>query len=338
MTRRNRWLAAWMVLTVCTLAVAGGCKTAPDVDESVEPTGPFADLQKLVPKSDDLVGWQRSGTMQVLVGEGYPPPAMGQPVDLSEYAKFNQSEFASEAQLFAEYKHRATVIQVFEEGGDGSGRISLEIHEMANADEAFGLLSVSDAGEPLKGTWSAGKKATALLSFVKDRFLVRAKVLAASATAEAALSVVGNMTATKIFGRGRLPAMVSRLPAENQMAGRLVYLHGPHGLRAAEKVLGVSLSATVGTVLGDAQMAAATYCPVGGKENTVFYIDRRMATSIPPTDELEAFLDGASQGDRNSFAYTVIDKGFLKAVVGTFNAEEESVQRVLPGLIRSIGG
>jgi len=337
MSSHKKRFAAWAVLAVCALAAAGGCKTAPDQDESVEPTGPFADLQKLAPKSDDLVGWHRSGKMQILVGDAYRPPTLGEPVDLSQYATFSQGEFADEAPLFAEYQHRATVTQTFEED-DGGGKLRLEIHEMPNADEAFGLLSVLDAGEPLVGTWSAGRKAPAQLSLVKDRFLVRVSVLAPSATAEAALSVVGNMTATRIFGRRRLPSMVAKLPEENQVAGSVVYVRGPLGLKAAEKRLGVNLSATVGTILGDAQMVAATYSPLDGKENTVFYIDRRLATSAPTTDELDAYLSSAPQAERNAFAYTVIDKGFLKAVVGTFNAEEESVQRVLPGLIRSIGG
>jgi len=322
---------------VCALWAAGGCKTAPDQDESAEPTGPFADLQKLAPKSDDLVGWHRAGTMQILVGDAYRPPTSGEPVDVSQYVTFSRSEFADEAPLFAEYQHRATVTQTFEED-DGGGKLRLEIHEMPNADEAFGLLSVLDAGDPLVGTWSAGKKAPAQLSFVKDRFLVRLSVLAPSATAEAALSVVGNMAATKIFGRRRLPAMVAKLPEENQVAGSLVYVHGPLGLAAAEKRLGVKLSPTVGTILADAQMVAATYRPIGGKDNTVFYIDRRLATSVPTTDALDAYLAAAGQAERNAFAYTVIDKGFLRAVVGTFNAEEESVQRVLPGLVRSISG
>ena len=338
MSSHRTWLAAWAALVVCTLSVAGGCKTAPDQDESVEPTGPFAELQKLAPKSDDLVGWHRAGKMQILVGDAYRPPTLGEPVDLSQVATFGQGEFADEAPLFAEYQHRAAVTQVFEEDDSGGGKLSLEIHEMPNADEAFGLLSVLGAGEPLEGTWSAGRKAPAQLSYVKDRFLVRVNVLAPSATAEAALSVVGNMTATKIFGRRRLPAMVAKLPEENQVAGRLVYVHGPLGMKAAEKLLGVNLSATVGTIMGDAPMVAATYSLLDGKENTVFYVDRRLATSAPTTDDLDTYLSSAPQAERNAFAYTVIDKGFLKAVVGTFNAEEESVQRVLPGLIRSIGG
>ena len=67
-------------------------------------------------------------------------------------------------------------------------------------------------------------------------------------------------------------------------------------------------------------------------------LQRIYGTAWKNKNELDAYLSSAPQAERNAFAYTVIDKGFLKAVVGTFNAEEESVQRVLPGLIRSIGG
>ena len=134
MSSHRTWFATWAALAACALLVAGGCKTAPDVDESVEPTGPFAELQKLVPKSDELVGWHRSGRMQILVGGAYRAPVAGEPVDLSQYATFSQGEFADEAPLFAEYQHRATVTQVFEEDDDAGGKLSLEIHQMPNAD------------------------------------------------------------------------------------------------------------------------------------------------------------------------------------------------------------
>ena len=327
MSRRKMWLAAWGGVTLCIVMVTGGCKTAPDVpDESVEPTGPFAELQNKVPKSDELLGWKRSGKMQILLGQEDRPPAGAPGTESIEYPKFAQSGFAGEAPLFAEYRHRVTAVQAYQ-AEEGDATLTLEIHEMNNADEAYGLLSVAAVGEPLVGSWGIGQKTPTAICFAKDRYLVRIRNTSAAVTDDKPAAMLANAVAMKVFGRGRTPAVVANLPALNQIEGTLVYLHGPLGLKKAEARLGVEMAPILGPVLGNAPMAAATYRPPGGNDNTVFIINRRLATQTPPLTALDEYMARASTGQQNRFAYTAAENGYV--VVGTFNPEEESIQRVI---------
>ena len=100
-------------------------------------------------------------------------------------------------------------------------------------------------------------------------------------------------------------------------------------------VLGVKMTPLLGNILGNTQMAAATYRPAGGADNTVFIINRRLATEVPPLEHLENYLSVAPPEVQNSFAYTVTDDRYM--VVGSFNAEEESVQHVVAEIVAGLG-
>lgn len=333
MSRHNRWLSAWLVVAVCGLVALTGCKGSDEPDESVEPTGPFAELMKRVPKSDALTGWKRTGRMEVIVPGDYVPPA-GAEVGPEDYTKLPESILAADAPLFEEYRHRMTVVQTLKPL-EGEGQLRLAIHEMNNADEAFGLVTVWAPGAPLAAPdWTIARKAPGALVFAKDRYVVRVSAEAADplaaavspATIDPAVEMAAKAAAAKIFGRGRVPEVVTRLPTENLVEETIVYFHGPVGVKAAEDKLGVPMSPILATILGNAPTVVATYRE-GGRDDTIFIMNRRLATDAPPIETLETFLAAASAEVRSIFTYAVADDRYT--VVGTFNAEEESVQHVM---------
>ena len=167
MHNRTQWHATWLTLGLLLAIVAGGCGGGePEVDESIEPTGPFAEIQKKVPKSLDLTGWKRSGTMAVLVRTGYTVPAGTQ--DVPAFTPLAQSDLAAEAALLTEYKYEAGVVQMFEEE-EGTGRIRLEIHQTLAGSEAYGLVTVSAAGQSASGVVSATSAAGVGPQAVEER-------------------------------------------------------------------------------------------------------------------------------------------------------------------------
>jgi hypothetical protein len=83
-------------------------------------------------------------------------------------------------------------------------------------------------------------------------------------------------------------------------------------------------------------MVAAAYEPDGGARNTVFVIDRSRTASPPPLENLERYLDAAPPAERNSLAYQLYERYAIQYLVGTFTAEEESVQRVLPKILGNL--
>lgn len=338
-----RCLTAAVLLTALAVGLAG-CKTTPDApDESREPTGPFADIQKLAPKSDALPGWKRAGTMVVLRSpEVRPPAGMTDNQDAFEQTPvFPGDVFVGEVALFNEYQHRVTVMQDYLQDGEdaGDGTMRLEIHRMNDAAEAFGLLTVVLAGDDVEDpAWILARSTNDTLAFAKDRYLVRVRAAGLSSPGPEIMKLA-RQTAAGIYSRTMVPpSTVARMPRPNRVPGKLVYVHGPEGLKAAEQVIGMSLEPTLGRILGDGRLAVATYQPENGRPNTIFHLDRKLASDAPPLGALEVYLATADFDLRNRVAYTTVDRGLTRAVVGTLNAEEESTQHILLALIRSIGG
>lgn len=329
MHKRTRWHATWLTLGWLLAVVAGGCGGGkPEVDESIEPTGPFAEIQKKVPKSLDLPGWKRSGKMTVLVRAGYTVPAGTQ--DVPALTPLAQSDLAAEAALLAEYKYEAGVVQMFEQE-EGTGRIRLEIHQMSTGSEAYGLVTVAAPGASAIGTWTAMRKLPGKLAFAKDRYFVRIVDTSAGATVpgtgDAILADIARAVAMKILGmRMPIPRDMQKLPLIGRVKDSEVYVHGPRGLALAEKKLGVPLVRVLGPVLGNAPLVAAKYTANGGGDNVVFIMNRRMATAVPPLAPLDMHMGDA-------FAYTLADNRYI--VVGTFDPEEESLQRVVARIVAS---
>ena len=333
MNAHRRWFGI-MALTLALVVAAVGCKTAPEEDESIEPTGPFAEIQRLVPKSAEVAPWKRTGRMEIYLGQlSLSEPPVG--VDVTKSRKFAESPWAVEAPLAAEYKHRVSLSREFamkSEAGQPE-KLVLIIHEMNDPDEAFGIASVAGAGEPLAGPWVAGKKTANGLSFAKGRCYVKVERVTPGVSQDALMAVANN-AANKILAGTTLPTLAAKLPAANLVPGSLVYMHGPEGLRRADALLGAKAEPVLKLILGDAKLAMATYRTAGGG-NTVFLIDRYVMTQVPSVEILDNYLATASPEERNRVTYTMVGNRY---VVGTLNAEEESVQRVMPKIISAVGG
>jgi Family of unknown function (DUF6599) len=323
MHRHTQWHATWLGLGLLLAVVAGGCGGGePEVDESIEPTGPFAEIQKKVPKSLDLTGWKRSGKMTIVVRPGYTAPTGAQ--DVPAFTPLEQSDLATEAKLLTEYKYEAGVVQMFEQE-EGTGRIRLEIHQTSTGSEAYGLVTVAAAGQSGIGTWTAMRKSPGKMVFAKERYFVRIMDTSAGANAPGAndkiIADIARAITMKIFGmRMPIPREMQKLPLVGRVKDSEVYVHGPVGLALAEKKLGAPLVRVLGPVLGNAPLVAAKYTASGGGDNVVFIMNRRMATEVPPLTQLDAHVG-------NDFAYSLADTRYV--VVGTFNPEEESLQRVV---------
>jgi hypothetical protein len=212
----------------------------------------------------------------------------------------------------------------------GVERLSLQIHEMSHPDEAFGIASLQ-AGEPLAGSWLAGKKTATGLSFAKGRYFVRAEKETPGVPAEA-LAAVAGAVAPKIL-EAPLPPLAAKLPTENLVPGSLVYLHGAEGLKRADALLGLKMEPLIKNALGESKMVLATYRPPGAAASDTIFIIDRYGGSGPLRDALESYLNNAPPQEQNRFAYQLVGDKFI---VGTLSAEQESVERVLPKLIKEL--
>jgi hypothetical protein len=345
MSRQASWLAVWTALVLVATLSAGGCKKSPyDKEPEPDPTGPYKDVEKFLPKSKQLDGWVREGDDILRFAAG---PLTGADKTVKDLAL---SPIAGQLPLYQEYGLTMVFVQPYIKRNSMTKTV-VEIIEMKDPDEAFGIYSVTGAAgaSPHAGPWLAGRKTRNEVAFVKGRYLVTVREQAlppeeapkSPPAAEPGAVPVEPLVdfpqavANAIFSGPTLPVLVTRLPAANQVPGTLAYLHGPEGLKKADELLGINMAPIVGVILGDAKMVAATYKPSGGNDNTVFIIDRFGGSNAPPETALEAYLNGATPQERNRFAYTMVGTRY---VVGTFNAEEESVQRLLPEVIGKLGG
>lgn len=340
MNRFNRRLAVSMMMAFALALALAGCKGDDTPDENTPPTGAFAELQGKAPKAADLTGWKRTGRMLTLGDDAAKATAVAKD-DLSTYETMAaNATFAAELPLFAEYKHQAVIIQKYKPL-EGDGRILLEVHEMDDPDNAFGYLSIAEPGDPIDHPqWTLGRKSPGCVSFAKDRYVVRVKSYTdekiTTAAPDSALNLVAQAAALRIGGRNRKPQIVGLLPSMDRVPGSEVYLRGPLALKKAQEKFGISMIGTIlGPILGNAPTAMATYRSGEGKTNTVFIMNRRLATDTPAIQKLDDYLATAPKDVLNSFVHTFADDRYM--IVGSFNAEEESIQRVMAQILGSLG-
>jgi len=344
MNRSNRWLVVLMMATLGLALAASGCKRDDTPDENIAPIGTFAPLQERTPKSTDLGGeWKRSGRMLVLIDD--PTKATVAKDDLADYAAIStDSSFSAELPLLAEYKHQAVLIQKYKPA-EGEGCIVLEIHQMAQnkdtPDYAYGYVSVAEPGQvfdhPL---WTIGRKAPGRIVFAKDSYMVRVKSYTDDqitvAAPEAALERVAQAVANKLGGRNQRPRIVSCLPSQDRVVGSEVYVCGPLALKKAQEKYNQPLIGSIlGPVVGNAPVAFTLYRTAEGKTNLIFVLDRRLASDAPDPRKIQDFLATADKSVLNSFVHAVTSDRYT--VVGSFNAEEEGLQLVIPRILESLG-
>ncbi|MBN2584260.1 MAG: hypothetical protein JXL80_14455 [Planctomycetes bacterium] len=342
MNRRSAWLIAWvMVLASLAVVGAGGCKTSPpEEDPNAEPTGPYAELDKLLPRLLAMPAWKFDGPAQHYADVTRAATDPG----LSDLAASDVG--ASDAALFQECGYKMSVVRKYKQA-DTAQTMTVAIHEMNDGDAAFAVFSVLAQGKPVSGTWLAGKEIeiigvggagsagaanTSRIVFVKGRYVVTVDHRGAAVSGS---KPVADLVAQNIFSGTLKPALVRELPTSRMVQGSEFYVTGQLGLDRAKKQLGLTADLLTPAVLGSGTMALATYESAEGKTNTIFAIRYPSSGAQAAEATLKAALVGAAADVANSLAFEAVGSSHL---VGTLTPEEESVQQILPDLIANLGG
>jgi hypothetical protein len=354
MNGRNHRLGVWAVVAGLALGASllVGCKKSPyDKEPEPDATGTYAALDNLLPKTKEIdQAWVRAtdAIAHYLPASQITPPAPGAKADEAAPKDLASSPAGADAPLFAEYGHKVSVVQQYLKK-NAATTITVQVHQMDDPNDAFGIFSVSAAGERMAGSWTAARKSAGIVAFAKGPYYVVVREQAnpeykpgkdeGPAPAIEPLEAFAEAVANKIYAAPALPLALRNLPSANQTAGSEVYVRGPLGVgkltslpiadrKSLVQALGLAGESRV-------TVALATYKPIGGANNTVF------VASYPTSDEattaagnLNTYLQSATPAERNAVAC----QAAKSYVVGTFNAEEESVQRVLPKVISDLGG
>jgi len=343
MSRRSAWLTVWaMALAVLTAASIGGCKSSPpEEDPNAEPTGPYAEIDRLLPRLPAMPPWKFDGRAQHYADVAR---VAADPTGLVDIAASELG--AADAALFQECGYKMSVVRKYKHP-DSPQTLVVAIHEMNDGDAAFAAYSVVAQGKPLSGNWLAGKQldtvgvaATAgapavanssKIVFVKGRYIVT--VDHRGATVPSA-KPVADLVAQNIFSGALKPALVRDLPTGRMVPGSELYVTGRLALDRIKGQLGPAGELLTPAVIGSGQMAVATY-EAEGRMNTIFVIRYPSLGAEAAEATLKGALATAPAPLVNSIAFQAVGNTHL---VGTLTPEEESVQLVLGDLIANLGG
>lgn len=158
----------------------------------------------LLPKDQDLKGWQSVGPPNVYTGEA-----------LFEYIDGG-------AELYLEYNFKQVAIREY--SNDAGSSLTIEVYEMDSPENAYGLYSFDTRGEhPAIGqdaTYSFG-----LLKFWKGRFFCRALSLDPEETMKGVIFSIGEKIATRIPSEGARSQLLEIVPGENIVPESIHYFH-----------------------------------------------------------------------------------------------------------------
>jgi hypothetical protein len=310
--------------------VLAGCKTTPPEEGGApppEPAGPHAALLKLFPRAQEVADWKPAGAIKVYGPEAQP----------AEEVEPLSADIGSRALLVQAYDYAKSATAFYKRAEEGEG-LTLRIFEMKSPAEAFGLFSVQVRGTqfPLIGL-GGGRMAGKTLGFVKDRYFV---LLEYTGLREATpvLLLFGHSVEDRVPSRGYLPAILQNFPP-GSLDGEHYFLHTYATLATLpfvpnsdperlERSLGLS-RATEMAVLGYPTSRA-------GVTNYLFAI--KYPTEAEATSaglQYKAYLDASTDPAEKNVAVAAVGVSYL---VGTFNAEENSVRDRLADLVANLGG
>jgi hypothetical protein len=184
---------AWVVVVV--MMVLAGCGGAP--------AGQGSAPEDLLPASDAVTGWERSGEMKVYV-----------PDDLFDYMD-------GQAELFFVYHFEKLATQEYQRGDEGP--LIVEVYQVASPADAYGLFSFYATGEPMDLGAGGMVEPGRLISFWQGRFYAR--VFAYGEAEQESLSALARQVAAGMPEGGALPELVARLPQENLVPGSARFFH-----------------------------------------------------------------------------------------------------------------
>jgi hypothetical protein len=188
-----RKLLAWVIVVV--MMVLAGCGGAPGGQGSAP--------EDLLPASGAVAGWERSGEMKVYV-----------PDNLFDYMD-------GQAELFFVYHFERLATQEYQRGDEGP--IIVEVYQVANPADAYGLFSFYTTGQPIDLGAGGAVEPGRLISFWQGRFYAR--VFAYGEAEQESLSALARQVAAGMPEGGALPELVARLPQENLVPGSARFFH-----------------------------------------------------------------------------------------------------------------
>ncbi|HOI56087.1 MAG TPA: hypothetical protein PLP01_12615 [Phycisphaerae bacterium] len=343
MSRRSAWLTVWAIaLAALAAAGIGGCKSSPpEEDPNAEPTGPYAEIDRLLPRLLAMPPWKFDGRAQHYADV---TRVAADPTGLVDVAASDVG--AADAALFQECGYKMSVARKYKQP-DSPQTLVVAIHEMNDGDAAFAAYSVVAQGKPLSGNWLAGKQLDTVgvagaagapavanaskIVFVKGRYIVTVDHRGATVPG---VKPVADLVAQNIFSGALKPALVRDLPTGRMVPGSELFVTGRLAMDRIKGQLGPAGELLTPAVLGSGQMAVATY-EADGRMNTIFAIRYASAGAEAAEATLKGALATAAAPLANSIAFQAVGNTHL---VGTLTPEEESVQQVLGDLIANLGG
>jgi hypothetical protein len=184
-----------LLIGLTTLVLlATGC--APGTDE-------VSTLTNALPGSDVVSGWAREGDVPTFSVDTLFDLVNGQA----------ESYFAYGFEAAAESRYR----------GPQSVVLRIEIFRLASPDDAFGLFSVSVAGEPIAIGADGNTDPGRWLAFWQDRYYVR--IVAPQPVADADLMAFGQAVAGALPPGGEPPELISSLPTTGLVPLTVRFFH-----------------------------------------------------------------------------------------------------------------
>jgi len=187
----RKWLA-WAIAVA--MVALGSCGA---------PGGGGPTPEDLLPASGAVAGWERSGQMRVYV-----------PDNLFDYMD-------GQAELFFVYNFEKLAVQEYQR--DQEGPVIVEVYQVANPADAYGLFSFYATGKPVDLGAGGAEEPGRLISFWQGHFYVR--ILAYKEAEQESLSALARQVATGMPAEGALPELVTRLPQEKLVPGSIRFFH-----------------------------------------------------------------------------------------------------------------
>jgi hypothetical protein len=188
MRKRLAWIMVAVMMTLGACGALGSQGPAPE---------------DLLPASSAVAGWERSGEVGIYI-----------PDDLFDYMD-------GQAELFFVYHFEKLAVQEYQRGQEGP--IIVEVYQVANPADAYGLFSFYATGEPMDLGAGGAVEPGRLISFWQGRFYAR--VFAYGEAEQESLFALARQVAAGMPEEGGLPELATRLPQENLVPGSARFFH-----------------------------------------------------------------------------------------------------------------
>ena len=169
----------------------------------------------------------RSGSTAVKLSNLVPREAAGWRAEGDDRLYDRQSIFQyidGAGEVYLQYAYRSLLVREFAK--EGAPGISVQLFDMTNPEEAFGIFSFEREDEEA-GVGTDSEYAAGLLRFWKGRFFVCVSAEEEKPGVKEAVFGLAQGIARAIAEPGARPALVAALPTEGLRQGSVRYFHGP---------------------------------------------------------------------------------------------------------------